>query len=66
MATMPDPDAGSTCSEQALGDTSDSQSHLGAQMDPDALTPATKLDIRNLLLELKQIFAADMGQRSKQ
>ncbi|CAH2301458.1 Hypothetical predicted protein [Pelobates cultripes] len=47
MAAMPDPDTGSICSEQALGDTTDPQSSLDEQIDPDVLTPATKLDIRN-------------------
>ncbi|CAH2274506.1 Hypothetical predicted protein [Pelobates cultripes] len=50
MAAVPDQDTNSTCSEKVPEEST----------DPDALTPATKLDRSKLLLELKQMLAADM------
>ncbi|CAH2221910.1 Hypothetical predicted protein [Pelobates cultripes] len=61
MAATPDPETSSTCSEHATGYTLDQQPPQDIQADPDALTLATKLDIKNLLLELKQMSAADMA-----
>ncbi|CAH2221769.1 Hypothetical predicted protein [Pelobates cultripes] len=55
MAAIPERDTSSAGSEQPLGEITDPQSPMDVQSDPDALTPATKLDIRNLLAELKQM-----------
>ncbi|CAH2219172.1 Hypothetical predicted protein [Pelobates cultripes] len=63
MAATPDPETNSTNSDHAAGDTLDLRPPHDIQADPDALTPATKLDIKNLLLELKQMSAADMAIR---
>ncbi|CAH2301406.1 Hypothetical predicted protein [Pelobates cultripes] len=61
MAATPYPDTSSTCSEAAMEDNLHQQPSQDTQTDPDALTPATKLDIKNLLMELKQMSAADMA-----
>ncbi|CAH2220455.1 Hypothetical predicted protein [Pelobates cultripes] len=55
MAAMPEQDTSSAGLEQPLGEITDPQPHMDIQPDPDALTPATKLDIRNLLAELKHM-----------
>ncbi|CAH2306047.1 Hypothetical predicted protein, partial [Pelobates cultripes] len=61
MAAISEQDTSSAGLEQPSGVLTDPQSHMDVQPDPDALIPATKLDIRNLLAELKQMSAVDMA-----
>ncbi|CAH2220695.1 Hypothetical predicted protein, partial [Pelobates cultripes] len=62
MAAPPEHEAGSSSSDSAYaehGEPANPKTATTAPTDPDALTSATKLDIKSLL-ELKQMSAAEM------
>ncbi|CAH2219531.1 Hypothetical predicted protein [Pelobates cultripes] len=64
MAALPEHDASSSSSESVFRDhvePANGRQPPLSRLNPDLLTPATKLDIKNLLMELKQMSAADMN-----